>query len=83
VAQEIAILRELILRINAMAEEETTLPELRRVLDTLSSASTRLVRLLQVQEDLQGDRENASALQEALAEMLKRFDPAARDSDRS
>lgn len=74
VAQEIAIVRELILRITEMAEQETTLPELRRVLDSLSSASTRLVRLLQAQMDLQDNREHASALQEALAEMLRKFD---------
>lgn len=74
VAQEIAILRELILRINDLAEEETTLPELRRVLDSLSSASTRLVRLLQAQESLHDSQEHASALQEALAEMLKKFE---------
>lgn len=74
VFREIAILRDLILRINDLAEEETTLPELRRVLDSLSRASERLVKLLYAQKSLHDNKENASALQDALAEMLKRFD---------
>jgi len=45
--EEIAILRDLVVRINQMAEDELTLPELRRVLDSLSKASVRLVNLLQ------------------------------------
>jgi hypothetical protein len=76
-AREIGILRELIVRINALAEEETTLPELRRVLDSLSRASVRLVNLLQAEKRLsEDDQEHAAALQSALAEMLKRFDPS-------
>lgn len=78
-AREIGILRDLIIRINAMAEEETTLPELRRVLDSLSSASVRLVNLLHAEKSLNEDgREYVDALQSALAEMLKRFDQSER-----
>lgn len=73
-AREIAILREMIVRINALAEEETNLPELRRVLDSLSSASVRLANLLNAEKNLCADSEDYSAaLQFALAEMLKRF----------
>ena len=74
-AREIGILRGMIVRINALAEEEETLPELRRVLDSLSSASVRLVNLLQAEKSLlQDDEEHAASLQSALAEMLKRFE---------
>ena len=76
-AREIGMLRALIVRINALAAEETTLPELRRVLDSLSRASVRLVNLLQAEKRLsEGAKEHAEALQLALAEMLKRFDPS-------
>jgi len=69
----------MIVRINALAEEETTLPELRRVLDSLSSASVRLVNLLYAQKNLLADdEEHAAALQSALAEMLKRFEQTGR-----
>ena len=72
---EIRILRELIVRINTLAEEETTLPELRRVLDSISSASVRLVNLLQAERSMSEDeKEHAAALQSALTEMLKRFE---------
>ena len=78
-AREIGILRDLIIHINAMAEEETTLPELRRVLDSLSSASVRLVNLLHVEKSLsEAGKDHAAALQSALAEMLKRFDQSGR-----
>ena len=78
-AREIGILRDLIVRIDALAEEETTLPELRRVLDSLSRASVRLVDLLQAEKSLsEDDKDHAEALQFALAEMLKRFDPSER-----
>jgi hypothetical protein len=78
-AREITILRDLIIRINAMAEEEATLPELRRVLDSLSSASVRLVNLLHAEKSLKEDgKDHAEALQSALAEMLKRFDQSGR-----
>ncbi len=78
-AREIGILRGMIVRINALAEEETTLPELRRVLDSLSSASVRLVNLLYAQKNLLADdEEHAAALQSALAEMLKRFEQTGR-----
>jgi len=73
-AREIAILRALILRINALAEEETTLPELRRVLDSLSSASVRLVNLLRAEQHMHEEGNPAAILQEALAEMLQRFE---------
>ncbi|MDX9863852.1 MAG: hypothetical protein RBT34_03500 [Anaerolineaceae bacterium] len=74
-AREISILRGLIGRINALAEEETTLPELRRVLDSLSSASVRLVNLLQAEKRLHEEgNAHAAALQAALSEMLKRFE---------
>ena len=72
--EEIAILRDLVVCINQMAEDELTLPELRRVLDSLSKASVRLVNLLQTEKALEQKEDPAAVLQNALAEMLRRLD---------
>lgn len=72
--EEIAILRDLVVRINQMAEDELPLSELRRVLNSLSKASVRLVNLLQTEKALEQKEDPAAVLQNALAEMLRRLD---------
>ncbi|MBN2047764.1 MAG: hypothetical protein JW750_07985 [Anaerolineaceae bacterium] len=74
---EIHMIRGIMQRVMALADEGRTLPELLRVLDTLSMASTRLATLLKTDAQFSKQEDVAAALNLALAELLDEMNPSA------
>ncbi|HHY88990.1 MAG TPA: hypothetical protein GYA06_08740 [Chloroflexi bacterium] len=67
--EEIAMLRVVLRRVMALADEGRPLPELLRIAETLGKAATRLATLLKAERQL-GQGEVTSALDEVLEEMI-------------
>ncbi len=66
------MLRSVMQRVIALAEEDQTLDELLRVLDIFSSASTRLAKLLKTEQEFTRDAENFGAgLNQVLSEVIE------------
>ncbi len=68
---EILMLRAMMRRIKALADEGRSLPELLSVLKVLGLASTRLVTLLKAERALAEDQDLAAALSQALSQVTK------------
>lgn len=67
--EEIALIRDLIDRLTLEAAQTTDLPELARVLNAVSQASTRLAALIKANRQLADDEDLAGALQTAINEV--------------
>ncbi|HZW04602.1 MAG TPA: hypothetical protein VFF68_11790 [Anaerolineaceae bacterium] len=75
---EINMLRVIIRRMKALADEERPLPELLRLCETFGHLSTRLAQLLKAERALdEGGPDVQAALDEVLAEMIREL----RDAD--
>lgn len=68
---EIRMLRNLMRRIKALADEGRPLPELLRILETLGKSSTRLATLLKTERLLAGDEDFGQALNEAVKDIIR------------
>ena len=69
---EIQMLRSVMRRVIALADEGRSLEELLHVLDTLSSASDRLARLLKAEQHFSKETENiGEILNQALGEVIE------------
>lgn len=68
---EIRMLRNLMRRIRALADEGRPLPELLRILETLGKSSTRLATLLKTERLLAGDEDFGQALNDALKDVIR------------
>lgn len=68
--EEIAMLRILMRRVMALADEGHALSDVLRLLDCVGKASTRLGTLLKTERLLDERQDMAGALNEALAEMI-------------
>jgi hypothetical protein len=66
---EILMLRVMMRRVKALADEGRSLPELLSVLRVLGLASTRLVTLLMADRSLAEDQDLAAALSKALSQV--------------
>lgn len=69
--EEIRMLRSVMRRVINLAEGGQSLDELLRVLDTFSSAATRLAKLLKAEQQFARDAENVGEiLNQALSEVI-------------
>jgi len=69
---EIQMLRTMMRRVIALADEGRSLEELLRVLDTLSSAAARLTKLLKAEQEQKKENENiGELLNQALSEVIE------------
>lgn len=68
---EILMLRSVMRRVMALADEGRPLAELLHILDSLSKASNRLANLLKAERQLDENQDVAEALNEALAEVIR------------
>ncbi|NPV77512.1 MAG: hypothetical protein HPY59_14220 [Anaerolineae bacterium] len=69
---EIQMLRSVMRRVIALADEGRSLEELLHVLDTLSSAAARLARLLKAEQDFSKETEDiGEILNQALGEVIE------------
>ncbi|MCC6147308.1 MAG: hypothetical protein IT308_07035 [Anaerolineaceae bacterium] len=69
---EITMLRAMIRRVTALADDGRSLEELLHVLDTLGSASSRVARLLKAEHDFMQQTEDIGALlNQALGEVIE------------
>jgi replicative DNA helicase len=71
--EEIAMLRELIRVVHALAESESSPEELLKILDRVSAASNRLASMLNTDLKLKAGLETFDALNRSLARMLEKM----------
>ncbi|MEW6648917.1 MAG: hypothetical protein AB1453_01870, partial [Chloroflexota bacterium] len=73
-SEEIRMVRHLISRVRAMANEGTPLKEMLSVLETVARASTHLANLLKTEKLLEGEQSAGELVRAALAEMRAEMD---------
>lgn len=76
------MVRAVIRRVMALADNGHSLSELLKLLDTLSKASGRLATLLKAERTLCEDLDVASALKRALADVLEELESENREQNR-
>jgi hypothetical protein len=71
-SDEISMLREIIRRVNAMADDGSSLEQMLKVLEGMSMSSARLATLLKVQAQIESSQGAESELSAALRQAIDR-----------